>query len=461
MSDVAIYVEEPREEYGFSHPQGNYNVQQWFGVEMVRDVLQRAGIEVGYCSAATVARHRVVLVSITAARDWYRFVRERETWPSGGYKVIVGGFGVLNVRPFLDSFDIAWFGRAEDHIVALVRATLNGERWEHPSACYAEEFDCEKTYRIAQATRPYPHGYQTSRGKMWREPSTGCRRKCYFCAYTWHRRACGIRKGDGYYNTSTREATLFEFDFSAPPRVTAIDGFSERLRFAVNKPISREMLFETLRRLAAESPFRGRLKLFNIVGYPTEGEDDWREFIETLTEADVAARGAGKKWGLELHNTPLQPVPATPLACVPVAYENFKHRVARRLRRLAGARGGDSRYQFFEGSQFWAFETAGTESLASTFLNLLVLRGTEHDADTIRALARTRRFWKARVAERVKTLEKHLDPARFFGGYTWETLPTRYLRSYSPPEALKAAEAKFWRTLSHGVRSPKKGKEGA
>ena len=37
-------------------------------------------------------------------------------------------------------------------------------------------------------------------------------------------------------------------------------------------------------------------------------------------------------------------------------------------------------------------------------------------------------------------LERYLDVARLFRGYTWQELPTRYLRSYTAPEKTKRAD---------------------
>jgi len=37
-------------------------------------------------------------------------------------------------------------------------------------------------------------------------------------------------------------------------------------------------------------------------------------------------------------------------------------------------------------------------------------------------------------------LERYLDVARLFRGYTWADLPTRYLRSYTNPEKVKRAD---------------------
>jgi len=51
-----------------------------------------------------------------------------------------------------------------------------------------------------------------------------------------------------------------------------------------------------------------------------------------------------------------------------------------------------------------------------------------------------RRFWTASVARRLAMLERHLDIARLFRAYTWQDLPTRYLRSYAAPEKIERAD---------------------
>ena len=40
------------------------------------------------------------------------------------------------------------------------------------------------------------------------------------------------------------------------------------------------------------------------------------------------------------------------------------------------------------------------------------------------------------MAHRTAILERHVDVGRLFGAYTWDTLPTRYLTSYTPTDKL-------------------------
>jgi len=361
VAEVAVYVQR-----GYAKPtyaRETYNVRAWPGLEMVCDALRRAGIEVGYCSAATVGRYRVVLVSITSGCDWYPYVAERVRWarrpgeghPSavrrgGDLVVIVGGAGCLNVRPFLPYADVFCFGRAEGYVVPLVRAGL--------------------------------------------------------------------------------------------------DGLSERLRRMVAKPITREMWRAFLRGLCTASVPRGKLKVYNLVGLPTERPEDWAEFMEDLRAADLERRRSDNRWGIVLHSTSFRAMPATPAATWPMSYHNYRGRVCRCLR--AREHVGQL---FYEGRNLWAVESLGTESLAThttlrsgaslrstSILDALALRGVESDAEAVARFACSRRFWTASVARRVAMLERYLDVARLFRGYTWGDLPTRYLRSYTGPEKIRRAD---------------------
>ena len=112
-----------------------------------------------------------------------------------------------------------------------------------------------------------------------------------------------------------------------------------------------------------------------------------------------------------------------------MSHVNYRGRVCRYLRseKHVGQ-------LFYEGRNLWAVESLGTESLATHILDALALRGVEGDAEAVARFACSRRFWTASVARRVAMLERYLDVARLFRGYTWRDLPTRYLRSYTAPE---------------------------
>lgn len=431
MADVGIYVQSTYAKTNYANE--SYETRAWPGLEMVRDALTRAGIETAYCSAATVGRHKIILVSMTSQCDWWSFVGERTTWKYKPF-VLVGGTGCLNVRPFLRWADAFWFGRAEDHIVPLVRAILSGKRYEHASICYVDEFDDAKEYSIQQAERPYPHPVALATGKEWIEDEIGCHNRCGFCSYTWHRRGQDRKSygsGKGIWTDRNTERTIREL-LSMPDeqwqtegqlRMVGLDGTSQRIRMAINKKITREHHREFLARLLKHEAGH-QVKVYNIVGYPTETIDDWREYVEDLVWASQQPQNS--KWGIAAHFTPFRPMPATPLATWPTQYRNFRGEIAKHLKTDPKLPGN----VIIDSPGLWAFETMGTESIATVAQDLIVLRGTEDDAEIIQKFALSKRYWSASVAQKMATLEKHFDMGRLFGGYSWDELPTRYLHTW-------------------------------
>ena len=415
----------------------SFDVRAWPGLAMVVDALQLGGYEVGYCGEATAHKHAVILVSITSGCDWWSFIAERERWRPGDYTVIVGGPGCLNVRPFLCWFDVAVFGRAEDLIVMLVRETLAGHRMDHPSVCYADSFAMDRTYQIAQASQPWPHSVRLESGKLWTERAIGCQRKCLFCAYTWQRRniggdQSGSGAADAMWNRPDDEVTVFDLDLARPGtwpgfRIIGMDGMSERLRRAINKPITRDMLRSLFAGLCQRTD-QHEVKVYNIVGYPTETKDDWREFLDDLRSVDSMA-SKGKQWKLVVHCTPFRPMPATPAACWPMAKTEHRGQIAATLKSAS-----NPGQVFYQGNRFWALESLGTDSLPTVALDAVVIRGTEADSENVGRIARTRKFWNADTATKLATLAKCFDLDTLFGEFIAETLPTRNLRTYAKVE---------------------------
>lgn len=435
MFQVAVYVQKRYAKPAYAIE--SYNARAWPGLEMIIDAVRRGGIDVVHCGADTVSKYKVVLVSITSACDWFPFVKERLKWPKTAKPVvIVAGAGVANIRPFLRWADIFYFGRAEQDIASLVRATLIGERFDSPHVAYSADFKPEKRYEFNKGQVPYPHTVTLSNGKKWGELSYGCQRKCLFCGYTWHRNHVGglqneAGAGDVLW-ASSGEKTMFELDLADADtwgfprlRILGLDGFSERLRRMVNKPITSDMLTKVISALGRAKAKPNRLKFYNIVGYPTETTDDWRELKEDIRRGDsVFETGIHPSWGLEIHCTPFRAMPGTPLALWPMAYENFRGKIANVLA------DGDCKHHksvFLIGKRCWVCESTGTESLGSVMPDVLALRGTEDDSELVARLSSFTKFWSGPLAFKIAVIEKHFDIPRLMGTLTWDTLPTRYL----------------------------------
>ena len=415
-----------------------FNIRLNAGISVVIDILRRQGYDIDFCSSATVHNYDIVLFAITSDCDWWPFIAERVKWHKGNYKVIVGGAGVLNVRPFLEFVDYFVLGRAENVIDKLVKAIEADGEFEHESVVYSKKFDINKKYKINQVQHIYAHDIVLENGDKYHEDIIGCNHKCFFCGYTWQRNAVldSVFEYSGLWNGGVdRERAILDINNGITLdwnklRTTAIDGLSERLRFMVNKKISNDILIDFLQRLAkCEKPHQ--VKFYNIVGYPTETWDDWQEFKNVIKIADKEFAKQEKQTCIMLHNTPFRAMPATPLACAPMAYKNYRGKVTEIL--------GKGTYKggiFYQGNAMWAVDSGWTESLPTVIQSAIVWRGTEIDSDNIAKLALSKKFASANTAVKQATLEKYFDVKKLFGAFTLNELPTRYLQTYADYQKL-------------------------
>jgi hypothetical protein len=459
MAKVAIYVQRRYAKPAYKNE--SYKARKWFGIELIRQALEKDGVEVDYCSAATVDQYKVILVSITATIDYYSFIAERETWVSGNYTTIVGGAGVLNLHPF------AWmaktifvFGRAEDFVKELVYAAETGGRFEHPSVCYSEDFDPDSRYDIAQASKPWPETVISSHGREWKEMAIGCKNKCYFCAYTYQRKAILPESGEfGEFNAfeGMREMTMAELlsspmnDWWASIQI-GLDGLSERLRFGVNKRITNEMVYELFKGMMSRES-NGRLRLYNIVGYPGETEQDLLEFLEVVERAEHDAKppSEDKMAYIILHSTPFRAMPCTPAGLWPMPNWNTRHWTSLAAQKLRPDLTGIGKFMLMKTPKISFSCGHSEEGLASTFLEAAILRGqTIEEINNIRAIARTRKFWNSNSKAKEATMRSLFDIEKLCGEQQLETYAVRYLHSYTRHEKLYQDWRKRMNRSRHG-----------
>lgn len=436
---ICAYVQERYAKANYKHE--CMDTRQFVGLRVVIDCLERAGYTVDYAGIASVHRYDVVLVSLTSDCDWWSYISERLRWQKGRYKVLIGGAGVLHISPFLPWFYAVMFGRGEDLIVPLVQGIESGDRYVHESICYADSFSPDGIYRIAQVDRPYRNKIKLSENRDFAEGAIGCNHKCLFCGYTWHRKFASpyahYRMEDSLFgNIADKERAMLDLDEDpnsidwARLRTTAIDGFSERLRVGVGKPITRRIMHNFLVTMLRYSGKAHQIKLYNICGYPTETEEDWLELLDELRQADMAVDRRDKQWSVVLHSTPFRAMPATPMACAPMSKRNYRGLIGSELGK--GLKGGI----FYQGPSLWAVESMGTDSLPTVMLSAIAHRGSAQDCESIAKLCATKKFWGASSAVKEATLCKYFDMDRLFGAFTPEELPSRYLRTYAQVEKL-------------------------
>jgi radical SAM superfamily enzyme YgiQ (UPF0313 family) len=427
VAKVAMYVQTEYAKKTYSVE--SYNVRMFPGSEMVIHELVKNGIRVDYCSSANVEKYKVVLVSITSQCDWLSFCSERITWKKGEYKVIIGGFGVLNYKPFVSLADYFYFGRSENDIHMCVNELLeSGEMQQRQHIVDVKSIKSQ--YFIRQALTPYQDEYVLSNGEKFCESVIGCQRKCLFCSYTWHRKFTGgLQKDSGVFRGDS-EKTMFEIiagdhtNLSAL-RMVGLDGISQRIRYNANKRISNDDVVSFFKVMNEKSKPH-HVKFYNICGYWDENDEDYKDFAEVIKEIDMTINTG--KWCIELHSTPFRPMPATPLSHKPTQYYNFRKNISKKLRKHTGYMSDNS--VFYNGKNIFALETMGTESLSTVIIDMIVLRGCENDGENFKKLASTKKFNTLDTTGKIKTLEKYFDVNKLFGMYDNGTLPTEYLKSY-------------------------------
>ena len=430
MAEIACYV--PAHEVKGSYAHDCFDTRMYPGLMMCRDALIRAGYDVDYCSAATVSRYRLVLISLTSDCDLWQFIRERQAWEGGEYKVAVGGPGVLNPQVLLGLCDYISLGRGERTVVELAEAVLGGHVLHGGSVIHTPDYSEGEEYRLAQASEPYPYEIGLGR-KRWREENIGCNHKCLFCGYTWHRaHVGGVYRTDSLFNSTDNERAMLDlartgFADMEHLRITAIDGSSERLRRMVNKPIPDSSVSELVRAMGRVKP--RQVKVYNIVGMPTESREDWTAFIDAIRDGD---RDCGEKYpqaSVLLHNTPFRAMPCTPMACAPMTYRDYRGMFGATDPSLKGN-------VFFKGRGTFAVEGMGCDSLASTSMSCMVWRGDRRTASAIVRLALHRGFNSASGRVKLATIESVCDIRGLFEAKDPSDLPASNVRTYARVERL-------------------------
>jgi len=419
-----------------------YDSKQNAGMAVVRDIVARLGFDPVYVGIAEAHTCDYVLVSMGSDDDWWRFLQEKRRWSKGKQKVVVGGPAVLNVLPFLDDVDFFVLGRAEG---VLEKFLLNGDTGN--SIIDSKAFKINNRYTINQVENPYDHEILLGDGSKYKEGNIGCPYKCFFCGYSWHRKFTYKHEKrynpyDEYCSKQNQESAILDFIKDPNPdykhiRTTALDGLSERIRFKANKKISNDAFLSFVEKFYYNASHR-QLKVFNIVGYPEETEEDWFDFLRVMEEADRKIGGHEKAVGLVLNTTPFRAFPATPFACSKMSYKEYRGEIARILGKEYREKTGNHKRinTIYSGENIYANENGFTQGLASSALAAIVWRGEESDSENVRKIAFSKKFWNASVPQKCATLEKYFDINKLFGEYTPQNLPTRYLQTYANIEKM-------------------------
>lgn len=400
------------------------------------------GIEVERCSADQVNQFEVVLVSIPSTSqvvDVFKLA-QKNFWDKRRCKIAVGGFGVQNVNLLFPFIDYAFFGRMHDCVEDVIGAclgasvggTIDGSVLSTASPNYV---------RYRQAPLMNVSG-------VFAEEFTGCPLKCKFCHYTYARKFEG--KTNGYVQALLTGGGNEEVLYKDIPAITkkvgrlrtAIDGFSERIRYLYGKRISDDLITQGINHLGEiaqnknqDDMFGGGelnaktvMTVYNIANFPYETEADEMSLHEAVKRANPATRVI-----FILHSTPFRASPATPMQWERV--QIFPDWSAKREHVICDRPNLLAKYSYtLEGP--W-----------SQLLAALVERSQPDDPVVKAAIA----FRSGRSAERAERFMDQYDCLPYLGEHDIESDPPGawYLKSYLTDEQMRKVARKMRAQRAH------------
>jgi hypothetical protein len=424
QSDVAFlayYPEKKRQDNNSFD--GNYNI----GANVIMDVLKRNGIECDICTADTAHNYKIVLISLTSDYDCIALYREVALLPSWQPKtrkfiVVAGGAGMQNPTAIRNYIDYGVFGRAEDIIFPLINCVMGGGVYTHESVMNLPDISPVK---LCQSEKLYPHEIELAgKNKKWKESFIGCPNKCKFCHYTWARQKFFL-EGTYYQGDLTMNRSI-ECLWKDIPKIdkkegrirTAIDGFSERLRYAYGKRISNYEIIDGINHLGS-FPGTTVAMVYNISNMPHETQDDRDELYETIKKSSPANRVI-----VVFQSTPFRASLLTPLQWAPVT--------------LYPATSDLSAQVIYDSPSLRAMHSFSNESPFSQLETMIVNRATPVTDKLFHALCFHPKLKKGTSKEKINTLKYNFDITPYIREYSAnETHPAWFLSSYVSNENLR------------------------
>lgn len=405
------------------------------GAYMVIDALRRTGIEVDFCSVATAKLFDLVLISMTSVHDTINLLRSvgrSHEWANRKFKVLAGGFGCQNIYSLQGYVDYAFFGRAENVIGKIVQLVLDGSD-DHESLM---RLDNVKPVKVCQATELYPYTLDV-KPCAFTENSLGCANKCYFCHYSFARKWIP-QKGEfegaliwGGYQQETFHDVIKHADTHLGQLSTAIDGFSERLRFATNKRISNAEIKETIEWISNNwGPAKMGLNLYCIGNYPTETEDDRSELAEIFRSC---------KMGRTAISVMMKVFPLIPAALTPSAYLPVNLDIDWNQRRGQ---------VYVDAPKLRVKLSPFLKSRYSHLVEVILERATVDSQRLIETICFSAKLKRLNSGEKLVALQKTFDLTPYLREYSVdEPLPEWYFEGYMPRETIKIMAQKFKKDL--------------
>lgn len=419
MARIAFLVYAPRKKRRKDDSFDGYgNV----GALVIIDALQRHGFTVGFCSADSAHGYDVVLVSLTSTWDMYAFYAAVcGKWDNRKFVVIAGGAGMQNPTAIRKYVDVAVFGRAEQWFPYFIGDVIDGNHPVHPSAMRPKD---PTDVIISQPSGLYPHAIGE-----WKEEFVGCPLKCKFCHYTFARKKMG--EGESYVQETLAGSSSPELTLDGVIGIgkkhgrirTAIDGFSERLRWVYGKKIENA---DIVRAINAAGLYGGTTTLivYNIGAFPTETDTDRAEIVQTISAAEPDGRVI-----FVLHTTPFRPSLATPMQWEPVSLlPDFS-----KLRATA----------FRDDDRVRAVHSFTLETPYSLLSSVVAERASIKTDRLFHAIATNKKLAALRSDHAVRAIAREFDISEYLREYELDQKPYPYIHGIVSDGQLRKIAAKM------------------
>ena len=232
-----------------------------------------------FCHASDMNNYETVICSLISVMDIENLIYSMERFAPHNhtYQLIVGGFGVCNVKLIANYIDVAVFGRGEGQINKVIAGEILPNVWRKDNdPLFTNTYTMRKPQYLCKD-----------------EVNVGCRNKCKFCFYSWARGNLNV--SDSYHPGKTLNIPEDDWNrvvVDKPGRfITAWDGWSEDTRRKVNKPVTNQGIIDKLKGIHELQLDKAVvLKTYQIVGYPWETADsvqhDIDEIVRLLKDCD-------------------------------------------------------------------------------------------------------------------------------------------------------------------------------
>ena len=214
---------------------------------------------------------------------------------------------------------------------------------------------------------------------------------------------------------------------------------SERLRKAINKPISSEEILTGARRILEKGI--KHLKVYYMVGLPTETDADVEELIDMTRQLARLQRACGEPGGrLRLSINPFVPKALTPFQWSPMASPREVKRKLNHIKKsLRGTPGVDVKHESLKSAYFEAVLSRGGRELSG-----FIMETVRQDGD-----------WKRAASETETDISRYLGDMADMQSLPWDFISTEkehhrlqweYRKSHNLPHRTRRPAARVSRT---------------